>query len=340
MKKTVLQDWNKLRVEDSPIPTLGDEEALIKLISAGICGTDIHVYAHRHLTATVPRVLGHEYCGEIISINTKKYPDLKSGDFVTSHPLNSCGQCESCLTGKENVCKDLEIYGIHVDGCFADYFKVPTNKIYKINRDIDPMIAVQIEPLAVALHDVRLSKLKRGQSVLVVSAGPIGLLIAIVARQCGASKIVLSEMNEYRIKLAQEMGFTVLNPLEDNFEDRLIDETAGEGFNVIFEVSGSKSGAELVTKVAAKSASIVIVGVPEEKYPIDTGAILANELQIAGVRIHPRHDFKQAVDMLNSGIINQVRKELVSNTFGLDKIEEAFQFSVEDKAHFKVLLQP
>lgn len=340
LKKTVLQEWNKLCVENAPIPTLGEEEALIKLISAGICGTDMHVFAHRHLTATVPRVLGHEYCGEIISINTKKYPDLKPGDYVTSHPLNACGQCDSCLTGSENVCNDIEIYGIHVDGCFSEYFKVPTNKVYKINKNIDPIVATQIEPLAVALHDVRLSNLKRGQSVLIVSAGPIGLLIAIVARQCGASKIVLSEVNDYRIKLAQNLGFTVLNTLEDGFENRLFAETGGEGFNVIFEASGSKEGTELVTKVASKGASIIIVGVPEGKYPFDTGAVLANELQVSGVRIHSRYDFKKAVDMVNSGLINDELKILVSNVFTLDKIEEAFLFNIEDKEHFKILLKP
>lgn len=340
MKKTILKDWNKLCIEEAPIPELGKEEALIKLTLAGICGTDMHVYTHRHLTATVPRVLGHEFCGEIVSINTEKYTDLKPGDFVTSHPLNSCGQCDSCLTGNENVCKGLEIYGIHVDGCFSEYFKVPTNKIYKINKEIDPIVAAQIEPLAVAMHDVRLSKLRVGQSVFIVSAGPIGLLIAIVARHSGASNVVLSEINEYRIKLAQDMEFTVLNPLEENFEERLLAETNGEGFHVIFEVSGSKSGAELVTKVAAKGGSILIVGVPEGKYPFDTGAVMANELQVAGVRIHPRYDFKQAVDMVNTGIMNDELKNLVSNIFTLDEIEEAFKFNVEDQAHFKVLLQP
>jgi 2-desacetyl-2-hydroxyethyl bacteriochlorophyllide A dehydrogenase len=340
MKKTVLQDWNKLSVEDVPIPSLGEEEALIKLISAGICGTDIHVFSHRHLTATVPRVLGHEYCGEIVSVNTKRFPDLKPGDYVTSHPLNACGHCDSCLTGSENICKDLEIYGIHVDGCFSEYFTVPTNKIYKINNNIDPIVAAQIEPLAVALHDVRLSNLKRGQSTFIVSAGPIGLMIAIVARQCGASKIILSEINDYRIKLAQSLGFTVLNPLEKDFEANLLAETNGDGFHVIFEVSGSKSGAELVTKVAARGASIVIVGVPSDKYPFDTGSVLANELHVSGVRIHPRYDFKQAVEMVNSEIINEELKKLVSNVFTLDRIEEAFLFNIEDKEHFKILLKP
>jgi threonine dehydrogenase-like Zn-dependent dehydrogenase len=176
--------------------------------------------------------------------------------------------------------------------------------------------------------------------VLVVSAGPIGLLIAIVARQCGASKIVLSEINDYRIKLAQSMGFTVLNPLESDFEKNLCAETNGDGFHVIFEVSGSRSGAELVTKMAAKGASIVIVGVPEDKYPFDTGAVLANELQVSGVRIHPRYDFKQAVDMVNAGTINDELKLLVSNIFTLDKIEEAFLFNIEDQEHFKILLKP
>ncbi|MDD2477352.1 MAG: alcohol dehydrogenase catalytic domain-containing protein [Dysgonamonadaceae bacterium] len=340
MKKTVLLDWKKIIVEDAPIPTLEEDEALIKLKYGGICGTDIHVYSHRHATATIPRVLGHEYCGEIVKINTKGDTDLKLGDFVTSHPLNACGNCNSCLLGKENVCSNLEIYGVHTDGCFAEYFKVPIKKIYKINKEIDPIVAAQIEPLAVALHDVSLSKLERGQSVFIISAGPIGLLIALVARQCGASKIVMSELNDYRIRLAQSMGFTVLNPTEKDFEEKLLAETNGEGFNVIFEVSGSKQGSEIMTKITAQRATIVIVGVPVDKYPVDTGAFLAKELKAVGVRIHNRYAYKEAVEMINSGVINEDLKKLVTNIFPLDKIEEAISFSIEDKEHFKVLLKP
>jgi 2-desacetyl-2-hydroxyethyl bacteriochlorophyllide A dehydrogenase len=340
MKKTILQDWKKIIVQDAPIPALEEGEALIKLTYGGICGTDIHVFLQKHVTATIPRVLGHEYCGEIVEINSKEHTDLKPGDFVTSHPLNACGKCNSCLLGKENVCTNLEIYGVHTDGCFSEYFKVPISKIYKINKEIDPIVAAQIEPLAVALHDVRLSKLQRGDSVFIVSAGPIGLLIALVARQSGASKIVLSELNEYRIGLAQSMGFTVLNPCDKDFKEKLLAETDGEGFNVVFEVSGSKSGAEIMTEVTAQRATIVIVGVPEYKYPIDTGAFLAKELKAVGVRIHNNYGYKEAVKLVNSGVLNEDLKKLVTNVFPLERIEDAITFSIEDKEHFKVLLKP
>ncbi|MEA4853023.1 MAG: alcohol dehydrogenase catalytic domain-containing protein [Christensenella sp.] len=340
MKKTVLQDWGKLEVIDEPIPEIGEEEALIKLIYAGICGTDVGIYKHIHKSATVPRVLGHEYCGIIEKINSKKFPDLKAGDYVTSHPLNNCGRCIPCLTGSENVCETLQIYGIHADGCFAEYFKVPVRKISKIDPKVKPEVAALVEPLAVAVHDVRLSGLQRGDRALVVSAGPIGLLIGIVARMSGASQVILTEMNEYRIKLAQSFGFTVVNPTDPDCEKTLKSLTDGNGFHVVFEASGSKAGTELTTKVAAQKGMIVVVGVPKDPYPVDTGAFLAKELRMTGVRIHPQYDFDQAIKIINDGLITEELEKMVTNIFDLDHIEDAIKFSIEDQQHFKVLLKP
>lgn len=340
MKKTVLTDWEKLEVLDEELPEIGEEEALIKLIYAGICGTDVHIYLHNHKSATIPRVLGHEYCGIIEKINSKRFPDLKVGDYVTSHPLNNCGRCVPCLTGNENVCESLEIYGIHADGCFAEYFKVPVQKITKINPEVKPEIAAMIEPLAVAVHDVRLSGLRRGDNAFVISAGPIGLLIAIVAKMCGANNVVLSEMNEYRIDFAKALGFTALNPAQEGFEKKLKEESGGHGFDVVFEASGSKAGTELMTKVAAQRGMIVVVGVPKDPYPVDTGAFLAQELRMTGVRIHPQYDFDKAVEIVNKGTINDKLEKMVTHIFDLQDIEEAIRFSIEDQEHFKVLLKP
>jgi len=340
MIKTVLTDWHQLEVKEEAVPEIGEEEALIKLLYAGVCGTDMHVHAKQHKTATVPRVLGHEYCGKIAQVNSKRFPELQVGDYVTSHPLWACGQCKPCLTGNENVCRSLQIYGIHTDGCFAEYFAVPADKVYKINPEVDPVVAAQIEPLAVALHDVRLSEMKRGDRVLVISAGPIGLLIAMVARQAGAREVVLTEINEYRIQFAKSFGFPVLNPMEDRFEEKLMELTDGEGYDVVFEVSGTKSGTALMTKMAASRGMIVIVGVPGEPTPVDTGAFLAKELRAAGVRIHPQYDFKEAVDLVNSGVMNEDLKRFVTQTYPLSEIEEAIRFNGQDEAHFKVLLYP
>lgn len=340
MKKTILTDWEKLDCTDAPLPEIGEEEALVKLVYGGICGTDVHVYLHNHKTASVPRVLGHEYCGIVEKVNSKRFPDLRAGDFVTSHPLRACGYCRECLSGNENACKSIAIYGIHTDGCFAEYLVVPTQKLYRIDPSADPKVASLIEPLAVAVHDVRLSGLKRGDDVFVISAGPIGVLIALVARLAGANNVVLSEINEYRIRIAQSLGLSVLNPTEEDFERRLMEQTNGKGYEVVFEASGSRAGTALCTKVSAQRASVVVVGVPQEPYPVDTGAILAKELKMIGVRIHPQSDFAEAVRIVNSGVLNKELAALVTHVFPLEEIQKAILFSIEDQEHYKVLLQP
>lgn len=340
MKKTILKDWGNLVVEDAPIPELGEDEVLIKLIYGGFCGTDAHVFRHKHASATIPRVLGHEYCGEIAAINTNKPTNLKIGDFVTSHPLNACGVCDPCLSGSENACKHLEIYGVHIDGCFVEYFKVPISKVCKIDKSVDPQVAALIEPLTVALHDIRVSGFRGGQSVFIISAGPIGLAIAEVVRHYGASKVVLSEMNQYRIDLAKSLGFEVVNPTEDGVEKKLMDMTGGKGFEMIYEASGSRAGTALMTKVAANCSTMVVVGVPTDVYPVDTGAMLAKELKLVGVRIHSQLDFQKAVELVNSGVLNDNLKKMVTHVFSLQDIAEAMDFNIKDQAHFKILLKP
>ena len=189
MIKTILKDWKDLQIQEVEMPKIGKEEALIRLIYGGICGTDVHVYNHNHKTAKVPVVLGHEYCGELVDFQTEFPTDLKVGDLVTSHPLNACKVCEPCLSGHENVCEHLEIYGVHTDGCFCEYIKVPIHKVYKFHKDIPTKVAALVEPLAVAVHDVRESGLRMSDSVFIIGGGPIGLFIALVASQCGASKV-------------------------------------------------------------------------------------------------------------------------------------------------------
>lgn len=176
MIKAVLKDWEKIVIEDAPIPEIDEGEALIKISYAGLCGSDVSVYLHHHATATVPRIQGHEFCGRIADIKPLGDCNLKIVDLVTSHPINSCGKCAPCLTGRSNACQNLEVYGVHVDGSFAEYIKVPINKVYKLNDNVDEVVATLVEPLTVAVHDLRLVEFRGGQSALVISAGTLNSL--------------------------------------------------------------------------------------------------------------------------------------------------------------------
>lgn len=339
MKAVIIKKFNEVSYEDVPRPVPGFEEVLVKVKYSGICGTDIHVYSGRHPTAKAPVILGHEFVGELVEINTVKGTDLKVGEMVLVQPYTSCGVCDACIEGRDNVCTKLGILGVHENGSFAEFVKAPLRKVYRLPEGLDLKLATLVEPLAVAVHDVKQSGLQVGQTVFIIGGGPIGVLIAMVARLNGATRIAISEVNEYRIKFAKEMGFEVLNPKEADVAQEALKMTDGKGFDVVFEVSGTKPGTELMTKVAKITGTIIIVGVPGDKFPVDTGLMLARELVVKGVRIHAQKNFAAAIDIMKTGTINDQLIKFIDKEFKLEQIEEAIRYSIEDHAHFKVLLE-
>lgn len=339
MKAAWLEDWKEVSLKELPNPQIGNEEALIRVKYAGICGSDLHVYNGHHATAIKPVILGHEFSGEIAELKTQSNSKLKIGDRVVVQPYTSCNVCDLCVQGRDNICKELKIFGIHTDGCFCEYIKVPIKKVYGIPQNVDMRLATMIEPLAVAVHDVRRSELKAGQTALIVGGGPIGLLIALVARLSGASTIVLSEVNEYRIAMARSMGFTVINPMETDVERDSLALTGGEGFDVVFEVSGTVQGAALMTKAVKIGGKIIVIGVPKKKYEVDTGAILARELEVLGVRVHSQIHFAAAIDIVGTGLLNEDLAKIMTHEYALEDIRHAIEFSLEDQQHMKVIMK-
>jgi len=296
------------------------------------------VYNGHHATATVPRILGHEFSGEIYDIKSKS-DRLEKGDKVVVQPYFGCGVCDLCVDGRDNICSELKILGIHVDGCFAQYVKVPASKVYKVPDDMDLKLAAMAEPLAVAIHDVRRSKLKVGDKTLIIGGGPIGLLIAMVARQAGAGEVIISEINEYRIKFAQDLGFKTVNPKSEGFMDELLNCTDGKGYDVVFEVTGVKPSQLLMTKACRIGGTVMLVGFPSEPHPVNVVEAVSKELNLRGVRIHAQVNFSAAVDMLVSGKINDEIEKVITHSFRLDEFSEAIDFSFNDQQHFKVMIE-
>jgi len=338
MKAALLAQVEELGIVDLPVPAPGHGEALVRVKMAGVCGTDLHVYHGHHRTARLPVVLGHEFAGELVEINGECRAPLHAGSDVLVQPYYACGSCGPCVQGRDNVCSRLSILGVHRNGCFAEYVVVPLRKVYPKPANISLQLSTLAEPLAVAVHDVRMSGLQVGQTAFVIGGGPIGVLIALVARLSGAAKVVISEVNPYRIRLAQEMGFTVINPRETDIIREALLEPGGCGYDVVYEVSGTRQGAEIMTQLAKIAGTIVIVGVPTEKYPIDTGGILAKELRIVGVRIHAQLNFMDSLAILESGVLNADLAKFIDKVFCLEAIEDAFRYSIEDQEHFKVLV--
>jgi len=329
---------NSIELTDVPMPELQEGEALIKVLYSGICGSDIHVLQGHHPTARYPVTPGHEFVGELVAVRDPSRSDLHPGDFVAGQPYYACGSCEACLTGRENVCSSLKILGIHQDGSFAEYVKVMSRKVYCLPARLDPQLAALIEPLAVAVHDVRKSGLKVGETCLVIGGGPIGLLIGMVARLNGAGRIVVSEVSPFRIAFAERMGFETINPGVDDFGQKIKEMTNGNGFDVVFEVSGSKAGTAAMTQAVKIAGTVVIVGMAGESYPVNTTQAFIKELTIIGVRIHSQVNFAAAIDILTSGRLDDDLRSLISAVYPLSEATKAFEAALNGRDVFKILV--
>lgn len=339
MKAAVIDQKDSIHVKEVPIPELDDGEALIRVHYCGICGSDLHVLHGQHPTAQFPVVPGHEFVGELIEVRGEGAEAFKPGDLVVAQPFFSCGNCEPCAKGHDNVCRDLHFMGAHCDGAFAEYVKVATRKMYRIPDDMDQELAALTEPVAVAMHDVRRSGLQVGETALIIGGGPIGMLIAMVARHSGARKVVISEINEFRCEFAQKLGFETVNPVAKDFDEKIQALTEGKGFDVTFEVSGSRPGIASAVKYTTIGGMIMVVGMTKEPYPVDLSAMFAKELRMQGVRIHAQYNFIGAVELLKSGALNDEFRALVSKIYSFDEIEEAFNFVQVPGDYFKVLVK-
>ena len=203
MKKLVLTGIEKLELVEEPIPVPGEEEAVVRVVYAGICGSDMHIIRGQHPTARPPFVMGHEACGVVTAINSRRRTDIKVGDKVAMHAVQGCGSCAGCRSGRENLCKNIKIMGAGIDGFYSEYVRVRADRLIRFKDDVDMKIAALVEPLTVAVHDVRHSGLQAGEDVYIAGAGAIGILIGLFAKLNGAANVVLGEISPDRIKIAR-----------------------------------------------------------------------------------------------------------------------------------------
>ena len=339
MKKLVLTDVKKLEIVDAPIPEPNAEQAIVKIKYAGICGSDLHVYLGLHPSAKLPLVMGHEACGTVYRINSDRN-DIKIGDKVCFHTVEPCRSCENCCIGRENLCTNVQIMGTNMDGVFTQYMLVDANRLIKFNDDIDMRIGALVEPLTVGVHDVRRSGLPIGGDVFIAGAGPIRLIIALVARLSGAGHVVMSELNPIRIRIAQQMGFIVANPTKPDFQDICNSATSGRGFDAAFEVTSLQAGFDSCLQQLKAGGVMIQVGMPPRgtAMSVDIDKIIYGETELRGVRHHTMTSMQIAAKIINSGIINDQLERLVSAVYPFEQCAKAFQQANDDKSVLRILM--
>lgn len=314
----------------------GPGEVKLKVAYAGICGTDNHIYlGHMDQRVRTPQVIGHEMSGEVVEVG-EGVEGFKPGDKVVVRPLDPCMNCPACELGHYNICPHINFIGIDSAGAFQGWWTVPAFTLHHLPDSVDMRHAALVEPLAVASHDVRYGEVTDKGYVVVQGAGPIGMLVALVARNRGA-KVLCLEVNPRRLRLAQELGFDCLNPNEANVQEYVDKETGTAGADVVFEVTGAPAGARMMTELPRTRGRIVIVGIFAEPAPVDLKRLLWREMQVRGARNYAAEDFETAIQTVASGELPLDR--IISDIRPLDRTQATFEDIQKGADFMKVLLE-
>jgi 2-desacetyl-2-hydroxyethyl bacteriochlorophyllide A dehydrogenase len=300
----------------------GPDDVVVAVAFTGICGTDLKI-AHgamdRRITSPWP--IGHEMSGTLTAVGSS-VQGWQIGDKVTVMPLQWCGECAACLAGHNHVCQRLVFVGIDAPGSLQQSWKVNSDLLIEIPDELDLAHAALAEPTAVAVHDVRRAAITAADQVVVIGGGPIGTLIAVLARLLGA-EVLVSEVSDFRRDLLDRLELRTIDPAAVDLAAAVSDWTDGKGVEVAFEVSGSAAGVRSLTGVLAVRGRGVVVAIHTEPQPVDLMSVFWKELDLHGARVYEREDFQAAVNLLAEGLIPA--DELITEIMPLTETEAAIK---------------
>ncbi|MET0784310.1 MAG: alcohol dehydrogenase catalytic domain-containing protein [Leifsonia flava] len=293
----------------------------IRVSYVGLCGTDLHIL-HGSMDARVqtPLVFGHEMSGTIAAVGAG-VDGWNVGDAVTVMPLDWDGTCPACLAGNQHICQNLDFIGIDSPGALQALWNVPAAALVALPAGMALDAAALVEPVAVAVHDVRRSEIAPGEKAVVIGGGPIGVLIATVARAFGAEVAVI-ELDPNRRAQIEALGFATLDPRETDQVAWVEEWTAGAGADVVFEVSGAAAAVLGATALAKVRGTIVVVAIHPTPREIDLQRVFWRELRLLGARVYQRTDFERAVELVADGTIPSA--VLISKIVPLSETRAAF----------------
>jgi (R,R)-butanediol dehydrogenase/meso-butanediol dehydrogenase/diacetyl reductase len=322
-------------VEQRPPVPPAPGEVEIEVAYTGICGTDLHIlHGSMDHRVRIPQAIGHEMSGRVAAVGTG-VSGLAVGTPVTVMPLRWCGTCPACLAGHQHICHRLNFIGIDSVGAMQQRWTVPADVVVPLPADLPLTHGALVEPTAVAVHDVRRADLRAGEKAIVIGGGPIGVLIALVARSVEAD-VVLVEVDAQRRAIAEKLGIRTLNPTHDDLTAEVEAWTGGAGAAVAFEVSGSAAGITTAVEQLAVRGRLVVVGIHSQRREIDVFRFFWRELTMVGARVYERDDYDTAIDLLRAGKVGA--ETLITHVEPLSNAAAAFELLRGGGGVMKVLI--
>lgn len=312
------QPWDVSCVDiEKPIPKEG--EALIRIIAAGICGSDIGAFRGTNGLVSYPRVIGHELAGVVESIPEDNKNGIKVGDRVVADPYLYCGHCYPCSVGRTNCCTDLKVLGVHVDGGMAEYFCHPADMLIKIPDGMTWEQAAMAEPLTISLHGVHRGGLKAGEYCAIYGAGPIGLVAGMVAECYGAHAIVIDLVQE-RLDFAKSVGIEyTINSGSENAVERVCEITGGNMAQLVMECTGANPCIRGTLDLVSNAGRITLTGWPKKETSLPTDLITKKEVDIRGARTSAG-EFQEALELIASKKVDMMK--ILTKTVSMDEAAE------------------
>ena len=336
MKTVLIEEPFKIGLIDTEKPVPAEGEALLRVLYCGICGADVASYTGNQPFTTYPRIPGHEFSAEIVSV-PENDKGLKPGDIVTANPYFNCGACYSCRRGFVNCCTDNQTMGVQRDGSFREYIVMPVERIYP-GRGLSAKELALVEPFTISYHALHRAAVRPGDNVLVVGAGPIGLFALIAAKAQGA-KVYSADVLDGRLEKAVHFGADgVINSAKTNIVEEAMKITNGNGFDVCVEACGQSVTFLNCIDCAAFAANIILIGNGKKETTFLHSVLLKKELNVFGSRNSYPADFKAVIDLIASGGVNVL--DMVSAVYPADKAADAFKALADnDGSLAKVLVE-
>jgi len=336
MRAAVWYGGKDIRIEERPVPKIKDDEVLVKVKAASICGSDLHAYMGVSKRRVPPLVMGHEFSGVITNVG-RKVKNLKEGERVVIEPIVSCGTCRLCRLGRNNICQNLTLVGLHVSGAFSEFVAVPARKCYPLPKTVSFEEAALTEPLAVAVHAMSLVALEKTSSIAIIGSGAIGLMTLQVAKDMGVSHIVALDTLEYRLALARKLGATATINVQK--QDPVQSIIKDGGVDVVLEAVGHQETVQQGLAMVKTGGTVIVIGMLQAMMQLPMLEITVKELALQGSYGYTSDDFQQALKLLSKGNVDV--KQLITHQLPLSEIKRGFEVLSQGAENvIKVILKP